>query len=184
MPISNKPYQTKAAELKPEWHLVDAADKTLGRLSSEIAVLLQGKHKPIYVPHLNTGDYVIVVNAEKIRVTGQQDAAEDVLPAQRLSRRLDRAHAGADAGQDADARHHAVGQGHAAEERAGQAHARPNEGLCRTRPSTPGADGNQRRQARGGSLSDDAAAVLLRHGQAQVGGRAGSPVHGERAPSW
>ncbi len=72
MATGNKPYQTKAAELKPEWHVVDAADKTLGRLSSEIAVLLQGKHKPIYVPHLNTGDYVIVLNADKIRVTGNK----------------------------------------------------------------------------------------------------------------
>ena len=72
MANSNKPYQTKAAELKPEWHLIDAEDKTLGRLSSEIAMLLQGKHKPIYVPHLNTGDYVIVVNAQKIRVTGNK----------------------------------------------------------------------------------------------------------------
>ena len=51
---------------------MDAEDKTLGRLSTEIAVLLQGKHKPIWVPHLNTGDYVIVVNAEKIRVTGKK----------------------------------------------------------------------------------------------------------------
>ena len=72
MATANKPYQTKTAELKPEWHVVDAAEKTLGRLSSEIAVLLQGKHKPIYVPHLNTGDYVIVLNADKIRVTGNK----------------------------------------------------------------------------------------------------------------
>ena len=72
MPRGNRPYQTTTAELKPEWHVVDAAGKTLGRLSSEISVLLMGKHKPIYVPHLNTGDYVIVVNAEKIRVTGNK----------------------------------------------------------------------------------------------------------------
>ena len=52
--------------------MIDAKDKTLGRLSSEIATLLQGKHKPIYVPHLNTGDYVIVINAEKVRVTGRK----------------------------------------------------------------------------------------------------------------
>jgi large subunit ribosomal protein L13 len=51
---------------------MDAEGKTLGRFSSEIAVLLQGKHKPIWVPHLNTGDYVIVLNAEKIRVTGRK----------------------------------------------------------------------------------------------------------------
>jgi large subunit ribosomal protein L13 len=70
MTTSSKPYQTKASELNPEWHLLDAEGQTLGRLASKIALLLQGKHKPIYVPHLNTGDFVIVVNAEKIHVTG------------------------------------------------------------------------------------------------------------------
>ena len=72
MTTSAKPYQTRASELNPAWHVIDAEGKTLGRLSSEIAVLLQGKHKPIYVPYLNTGDYVIVINAEKIRVTGKK----------------------------------------------------------------------------------------------------------------
>ncbi|MCH8109529.1 MAG: 50S ribosomal protein L13 [Chloroflexi bacterium] len=72
MTTSAKPYQTRASELNPAWHVIDADGKTLGRLSSEIAVLLQGKHKPIYVPYLNTGDYVIVINAEKIRVTGKK----------------------------------------------------------------------------------------------------------------
>ena len=67
-----KPHRTRAGDLKPEWHLIDAEGRTLGRLSTEIAVLLQGKHKPIYVPHLNTGDYVIVVNVEKIHVTGKK----------------------------------------------------------------------------------------------------------------
>ena len=69
---STKTYQTKASELNTDWHIVDADGKTLGRVSSEIAVLLQGKHKPIYVPYLNTGDYVIVLNAEKIHVTGDK----------------------------------------------------------------------------------------------------------------
>lgn len=72
MATAYKPYQTKASELNPEWHIIDAEGKTLGRLSTEIAMLLMGKHKPIYVPNLNTGDYVIVVNAEKIRVTGNK----------------------------------------------------------------------------------------------------------------
>ena len=72
MATSGKTYQTRAEDLNPEWHVIDATDKTLGRLSSEIATLLQGKHKPIYVPHLNTGDYVVVVNAEKVRVTGRK----------------------------------------------------------------------------------------------------------------
>ena len=72
MVTSIKPYQTRASDLKPVWHVIDADGRTLGRLSSEIAVLLQGKHKPIYVPHLNTGDYVIVINAGKFRVTGKK----------------------------------------------------------------------------------------------------------------
>ena len=69
MCIRDRPSKT---ELKPAWHVVDAEGKTLGRISSEIAVLLQGKHKPGYVPYLNTGDYVVVVNAEKIHVTGKK----------------------------------------------------------------------------------------------------------------
>ena len=72
MTTSSKPYQTRPSDLKPGWHVIDAQDKTLGRLSSEIAILLQGKHKPIYVPYLNTGDYVVVINAENIRVTGKK----------------------------------------------------------------------------------------------------------------
>lgn len=72
MVTGSKHYQTRASELKPMWHVVDADGKTLGRVSTEIAVLLQGKHKPIYVPHMNTGDFVVVVNAEKIHVTGKK----------------------------------------------------------------------------------------------------------------
>ena len=70
MAIRQKMYQPKVSELHPEWHVIDAEGKTLGRLSTEIASLLQGKHRPAYVPYVNTGDYVIVVNAEKIAVTG------------------------------------------------------------------------------------------------------------------
>lgn len=58
--------------VKREWYVVDATDKTLGRLASEIARRLRGKHKPEYTPHVDTGDYIIVVNAEKIRVTGKK----------------------------------------------------------------------------------------------------------------
>ena len=72
MAIKQKMEQPMKTELKPAWHVVDAEGKTLGRISSEIAVLLQGKHKPGYVPYLNTGDYVVVVNAEKIHVTGKK----------------------------------------------------------------------------------------------------------------
>ena len=63
---------TKASDITSSWHVIDADGKTLGRLCSEIATLLQGKHKPIYVPNLISGDFVTVINAEKIRVTGNK----------------------------------------------------------------------------------------------------------------
>ena len=62
----------KPAEVSRNWYLVDAENKTLGRLASEIARRLRGKHKTIYTPHVDTGDYIVVVNAEKIRVTGNK----------------------------------------------------------------------------------------------------------------
>jgi len=67
-----KTYSTKSSDLTPQWHVIDASGKTLGRLASEVATLLMGKHKPIYTPNLNTGDFVIVVNAAKVRVTGNK----------------------------------------------------------------------------------------------------------------
>ncbi len=67
-----KTFSAKPAEVKRDWFLVDATDKTLGRLSSEIASRLRGKHKPVYTPHVDTGDYIVVVNAEKIHVTGNK----------------------------------------------------------------------------------------------------------------
>jgi large subunit ribosomal protein L13 len=62
----------KPAEVRRDWYLVDAENKTLGRLATEIAHRLRGKHKPIYTPHVDTGDYIVVINAEKIRVTGNK----------------------------------------------------------------------------------------------------------------
>ncbi len=65
-----KTFSAKAGEVRGDWFVVDASGKTLGRLASEIAHRLRGKHKPEYTPHVDTGDYIVVVNAEKIRVTG------------------------------------------------------------------------------------------------------------------
>lgn len=65
-------YSTKPSEIQRQWFVVDARDQTLGRLASEIAKVLKGKHKPIYAPHLDTGDFVIVINAEKVHVTGKK----------------------------------------------------------------------------------------------------------------
>ena len=62
----------KSAEVRRDWYLVDATDKTLGRLSTEIARRLRGKHKTEYTPHVDTGDYIVVINAEKVRVTGNK----------------------------------------------------------------------------------------------------------------
>lgn len=65
-------YMAKPAEVERKWYIIDATDKTLGRLATEVAALLRGKHKPIFTPHVDTGDHVIVVNAEKVRLTGKK----------------------------------------------------------------------------------------------------------------
>jgi len=62
----------KKGEIEQKWYLVDAKGKTLGRLATRIAILLRGKHKPIFTPHVDTGDFVVVVNAEKVNLTGKK----------------------------------------------------------------------------------------------------------------
>jgi large subunit ribosomal protein L13 len=76
-----KTYVAKKQDIKRQWYLVDAKDKILGRLAAKVAVILRGKHKPIFTPHLDTGDGVIVINAAKIRVTGRK-------PKQKVYRRF------------------------------------------------------------------------------------------------
>jgi large subunit ribosomal protein L13 len=68
-----KTFSAKSAEVKRDWYVIDAEGKTLGRLATEIARRLRGKHKPEYTPHVDTGDYIIVINAEKIGVTGNKE---------------------------------------------------------------------------------------------------------------
>jgi len=70
--IRMKTYSAKAQDIRRQWHLIDANGKTLGRLATEIARRLRGKHKPEYTPHMDTGDYIVVVNAEKVHVTGNK----------------------------------------------------------------------------------------------------------------
>jgi large subunit ribosomal protein L13 len=65
-------YTPKTAEIEREWYVVDAAGKTLGRLATRIATMLRGKHKPTFAPHLDMGDYVVVINAEKVVLTGRK----------------------------------------------------------------------------------------------------------------
>ncbi len=67
-----KTFVAKEHEVEKKWHLIDAKDKILGRLASKIAILLRGKHKPIFTPHMDAGDYVVVVNAGKVALTGDK----------------------------------------------------------------------------------------------------------------
>ncbi|MEW6749532.1 MAG: 50S ribosomal protein L13 [Candidatus Latescibacterota bacterium] len=70
--MSDKTYTPRAAEIERQWYVVDASDKILGRLASQVAQLLRGKGKPAFTPHADMGDHVIVINAQKVRVTGNK----------------------------------------------------------------------------------------------------------------
>jgi large subunit ribosomal protein L13 len=67
-----KTYSPKAKDIEREWQVIDATDKTLGRIATQVANLLMGKHKPLYASHIDTGDYVVVINAAKVKVTGKK----------------------------------------------------------------------------------------------------------------
>ncbi|GAH40909.1 unnamed protein product, partial [marine sediment metagenome] len=68
--VEMKTFVAKEHEIEKKWYLIDARDKILGRLASEIAIRLRGKHKPIFTPHMDAGDYIVVVNADKVILTG------------------------------------------------------------------------------------------------------------------
>lgn len=70
--VTDKSFQAKTGEVTRSWYCVDAEDKVLGRLATKLATVLMGKHKPTYTPHVDVGDFVVVTNAEKIRVTGSK----------------------------------------------------------------------------------------------------------------
>lgn len=74
---SFKTYSAKPAEVDREWHLIDAENLIVGRMASRVASILRGKHKPGYTPHIDTGDHVIVINAEKIRFSGNKEDAKE-----------------------------------------------------------------------------------------------------------
>ncbi|MDG4870604.1 50S ribosomal protein L13, partial [Guyparkeria sp. 1SP6A2] len=71
-----KTFSAKPQSVQRDWYVVDATDKTLGRLATEIARRLRGKHKPEFTPHVDTGDYIVVINAEKVQVTGNKAKAK------------------------------------------------------------------------------------------------------------
>ncbi len=70
--VAQPTYSAKPGEIEKQWHIVDATDEVLGRLASDIAVVLMGKHRPEYTPHVDCGDFVVVLNAEKIAMTGKK----------------------------------------------------------------------------------------------------------------
>jgi large subunit ribosomal protein L13 len=74
--MTTKTYMAKPGEVEQNWWVVDAQDQVVGRLASRIAVILMGKHRPTYTPHVDTGDYVVVVNADKVRFTGKKWTAK------------------------------------------------------------------------------------------------------------
>ncbi len=128
-----KTYTAKPGEIQRDWYVVDAEGKTLGRLATQIADTLRGKQKPQYTPHVDTGDFVIVVNAEKIHVTGQKLDQKMVyrhsgfpggLKTRTLREQLDRR---------PDRGHPQGRQGHAAEEQARRGAADQAQGLRRPR---------------------------------------------------
>ena len=77
-------YSPKPGDVQRQWHVIDATDVVLGRLATQAATLLRGKHKPIYAPHVDTGDFVIIINADKVALTGNKRETQDRLPALRL----------------------------------------------------------------------------------------------------
>src|SRR5690625_5375714 len=85
-----KTYSAKAETVTRDWFVIDAAGKTLGRMATEIADRLRGKHKPEYTPHVDTGDYIVVINAEQVQVTGINH--HDVITGDRKSTRLNSSH--------------------------------------------------------------------------------------------
>ena len=169
-----KTFSAKPAEVKHEWFVIDATDKVLGRVASEVALRLRGKHKAIFTPHVDTGDFIVVVNADKIRVTGNK--AND---------KIYYRHSGYPGGiyatrfKDMQAtpsgpRAREGGQGHAAQGPAGLRDDQEAEGVRRWdasahRPAAEGA-GNLR--------SGDDRKLELRHRPSQVVG--GARVHQER----
>jgi hypothetical protein len=135
----DKTYVTKAGDAKAEWYVVDATGQTLGRLATRVAGVLLGKHKPIYSPAVNVGDYVIVVNAEKVRVTGRKLDQKIVLALLGLPRRAEADHAARPAAQVPHAGDRARGAGDVAEEPIGRTDVWPPQGVCRARSPTRGA---------------------------------------------
>ena len=140
-----KTFSAKSHEVQREWYVVDATDKVLGRLATEIARRLRGKHKPEFTPHVDTGDYIVVTNVEKIRVTGNK--AEDKMYYRHLRNQLCQDAAALPGPRPREGR-----QGHAAQGAARLRHAQEDEVLRWRRSSArcPAAEGSGTLRGRNG----------------------------------
>ena len=132
-----KTYMAKPGEVEQKWHIVDATDQIVGRLASRIAVLLMGKHRPTYTPHVDTGDFVVVINAEKVKFTGKKWEQKEYrwytgYPGQKIGQAADAL--GAEARADS-ARSRPP---HAAQEQAGVQDDHQAQDLRRRRAPAPG----------------------------------------------
>jgi ribosomal protein L13 len=140
MKTANKCYLARTEDVQPQWWVVDASDQVLGRLAVRIANVLMGKHKPTYTPNVDTGDFVIVLNAGSVKITGANKREQVVYQSYSgypggqkvwtMNQMLERPGARAGGG----------GAAHAAEERARAQDAAETEALQRQRASAPGAD--------------------------------------------
>ena len=126
-----KTFSAKPAEVTREWYVVDATDKVLGRLAADIALRLRGKHKPEYTPHVDTGDFIVVVNAGKIRVTGTKADDKKYYRHSGYPGGISETNFRQDAVPLPGPRAREGGQGHAAEGSAGLRDAQEAQGLRR-----------------------------------------------------
>ena len=111
---SFKTVPAKVNEIDQQWHVVDAENQVVGRLAARVAAILRGKHKPSYTPHLDTGDFVVVVNADKARFTGKKETDKEYFSHCGYPGGVTTTDAEGDAGQEADVHHRERRQGHAA----------------------------------------------------------------------
>ena len=131
--LSYKTISANAATVTKEWVVIDATNEVLGRLASQVAKILRGKNKPSYTPHVDCGDYVIVINAEKVKLTGNKMTDKVYTRhtgypgGQRFASRL--------SGKETDLPHREGRQRHAAQDPSGRQAAVEPEGLCRRRAS-------------------------------------------------
>ena len=127
--MNPKTYSAKRDELEPRWYLVDAEGMVLGRLISEVATILRGKHKPTFTPHLNCGDFVVVVNAAKIAVTRNRLDDKIYYRHSQYPGGLKQETSAPGAAEASRARDRARGEGHAAAQQARRRYDAPAQGL-------------------------------------------------------